>query len=79
MELEEKEPESPVPGMEGCEAVEREVDKVETKFRGVQEHFDRHVDRLITFISELKAEYDNGTDEILTCNFEINGNEKCVK
>jgi hypothetical protein len=45
--------------MESCDTVEREVEKVSAKFRGVEEHFDRTVDHLIGFISGLKQQYDD--------------------
>jgi len=53
--------------MEGCETVEREVEKVAAKFRAVEEHFGRTIENLITFIGGLKEQYDDvGEDYELT-------------
>lgn len=46
--------------MEGLELVEREIEKVCTKFTTVGDHFDHTMDNLITFITNLKKEYDEG-------------------
>ena len=44
--------------MDALEAVEKEIEKVCTKFQNVQGHFDSTLDNLITFVTNLKKEYD---------------------
>lgn len=46
--------------MEACLAVEREVDKVLTKFGGINEHADRVLGDLVSYIESLKNELDRG-------------------
>lgn len=44
--------------MEACIAVEREVDKVLTKFGGISEHADRILEDITTHIGAIKKELD---------------------
>ncbi|KAI4459762.1 macrophage erythroblast attacher-related [Holotrichia oblita] len=44
--------------MDACNAVEREVDRVLSKFGGINEHASRTLSGLITYIENLKKEYD---------------------
>lgn len=46
--------------MEACLAVEKEVDKLLTKFTGINEHAKRILPDLLTQIQILKEEYQNG-------------------
>lgn len=46
--------------MDACNAVEREVDRVLSKFGGINEHASRTLSGLITYIENLKKEYDVG-------------------
>lgn len=46
--------------MEACLAVEKEVDKLLSKFGGISEHAKRILPDLLTQIQKLKEEYQNG-------------------
>lgn len=46
--------------MEACLAVEKEVDRVLSKFGGINEHARRVLSDLINQIQSLKEEYQNG-------------------
>lgn len=46
--------------MEACIAVEKEVDKLLSKFGGINEHAKRILPDLLTQIQTLKEEYQNG-------------------
>lgn len=46
--------------MEACLAVEKEVDKVFSKFTGINEHASRTLNDLIVQIGNLKSELQNG-------------------
>lgn len=46
--------------MDACCAVEREVDKVLSKFSTINEHADRVISDLIVYIENLKKELENG-------------------
>lgn len=46
--------------MEACLAVEKDVDKVLTKFNGINEHSKRVLSELIDQINSLKEELQNG-------------------
>lgn len=52
--------------MDACCAVEREVDKVLSKFGSINEHADRVLQELITYIENLKKELDNGECTFIT-------------
>lgn len=51
--------------MEACLAVEREVDKVLTKFGGINEHADRVLGDLVSYIESLKNELGKGKYTVL--------------
>lgn len=46
--------------MEACLAVEKEVDRVFSKFGGINEHAKRVLSDLVNQIQSLKEEYQNG-------------------
>lgn len=46
--------------MEACLAVEREVDKVLSKFGSINDHADRTLGDLLAYIEGLKSELQNG-------------------
>lgn len=46
--------------MEACNAVEREVDRVLSKFNDIHEHAGRTLSDLVAYISDLKRELENG-------------------
>jgi hypothetical protein len=46
--------------MEACNAVEREVDKVLSKFGSINEHADRVLRDVANNIEELKKEFEDG-------------------
>ena len=46
--------------MDSCTAVEREVDKVLSKFNGVNEHAERTLTDITTNVEALKNELDSG-------------------
>lgn len=46
--------------MEGCDAVEREVDRFTNRVRNVTGIFNTEVDKLCHHINELKKEYGEG-------------------
>lgn len=46
--------------MEACLAVEKEVDKLLSKFTGINEHAKRILPDLLAQIQNLKEEYQNG-------------------
>ncbi|XP_050498282.1 E3 ubiquitin-protein ligase RMND5A [Diabrotica virgifera virgifera] len=53
--------------MEACQAVEREIDKVCSKFGNINEHAKRVLSDLVNQIQNLKEEYDNsGSEHVLT-------------
>lgn len=47
--------------MEECLAVEKEIDRVLTKFGSINEHAERVLTDLISYIESLKAELQNGS------------------
>ncbi|CAG2055093.1 unnamed protein product, partial [Timema podura] len=49
--------------MEACNAVEREVDKVLSKFSTISEHADRVLRYITNYIEALKKEYDDGPSD----------------
>ncbi|XP_017770981.1 PREDICTED: protein RMD5 homolog A isoform X2 [Nicrophorus vespilloides] len=49
--------------MEGCCAVEREVDKVTTKFQSINEHAGRTLQDLVLYIENLKVELENAPED----------------
>lgn len=50
--------------MEACLAVEREVDKVLSKFGSINDHADRVLGELLMYIEGLKTELQNGMSQI---------------
>lgn len=46
--------------MESCTAVEKELDRVITKFTGIREHTDKVITDVITLFSEIKQTLDEG-------------------
>lgn len=53
--------------MEACLAVEKEVDKLLTKFGGINEHAKRILPDLLSQIQNLKEEYHNGNFVVSSC------------
>lgn len=46
--------------MDACLAVEKEIDRVLTKFGSINEHAERVLNDLISYIENLKVELQNG-------------------
>lgn len=46
--------------MDACNAVEREVDRVLSKFGGINEHANRTLSDLISYVENLKNELETG-------------------
>ena len=46
--------------MDGCEAVDRELDKVLNKFGGIDSHVDRTSNNLIQSLHRLKEQFETG-------------------
>jgi len=46
--------------MEGCDAVERELDKVSAKFGEIKENFDRKITEQVRFVNSLKEQLESG-------------------
>lgn len=51
--------------MDACCAVEREVDKVLTKFTSINGHAERVLSELISYIENLKRELETGNESSL--------------
>lgn len=55
--------------MDAIVAVEKEIDKIVSKFGSIREHGTKNIDETLEFLSSIKPELEQGKIKWVMCNF----------